>query len=121
MYAHLLPLYLSLSNTHTHTLFISLSLTHTHTHTHITILFPTLLTHCVPNRVYDQYVEETGTRPTNPEDQNWNRGYAASESERGEVAMPVRTAIVGATSPRVVVAPRAAAQWNGQSAQSTMV
>ena len=110
---------LSLSNTHTHSL--SLSLTHTHTHTHTTILFPTLLTHCVPNRVYDQYVEETGTRPTNLEDQNWTRGYAASESERDEVAMPVRSAIVGATSPRVVVAPRAAAQWNGQSAQSTMI
>jgi len=65
--------------------------------------------------VYDEYTEETGTRPTNPEDQKWNRGYVASEPGGG-VAMPIRAELV---DPQ-----RAAAPLNvlsGQPMQSTIV
>ena len=42
-------------------------------------------------RIYEQYSEEVGTRPSTVDDQNWNRGFAAADAggARG-VSMPER-------------------------------
>lgn len=76
------------------------------------------------NRVYDQYSEEAGTRPSTADDQNWNRGYAAAEALGGQgVAMPVRPGPVREYIPpqRAVSDDRSLRSAGGAGATSAVV